>query len=341
LCLTNRAALAGVLLLAGGCGEPVKDVRVKDIDKRDTSTSADLTGPNVNNSVLDVTTKGTNRNLTIKAPDGAKVNTSIEARGSKIEGSKINVNTGVDIIQATGGSKINTGVATNNTTIKDSEINVSTKTAPRRDPLDSGNSEINTGVIANNATIKGAKVNANTTITVRTDVDTVKAEGKPKANTELMDELRELDQALKSLGTGTLAFNTPGKMALDETTLVHLVLSTTPQDSELAKQVRGPGQVVTAAAKFAPFVEARLVSDSFGITPVTAARQPVSTVEPTEWRWQVSAKQLGVRNLYLSVYAVITLNGEKHERLLQTFERKLEVQVSFSKCPKNVQTLLE
>jgi hypothetical protein len=152
---------------------------------------------------------------------------------------------------------------------------------------------------------------------------------KPPAATPLSP----LDEALQQMKTGTLAFNTPHEMALLEPTLIHLVLSPRSDDPSVAALVLGPGPVAVEHARYSSTVEARLTGDGFQIDEVTAASQPVSQMEPTEWRWQVTPRTPGQRSLFLNVYAVVTLDGEKHERLIKTFEREFVVEVTFWRHP--------
>lgn len=147
------------------------------------------------------------------------------------------------------------------------------------------------------------------------------------------DPLSPLDAALQQMKTGTLAFNTPREMALLEPTLIHLVLSPLPNDASVAALVRGPGPVSVERARYASTVEARLTGDGFLIDAITATSQPVSQLEPTEWRWQATPRAPGQRALFVSIYAVVTLDGERHERLIKTFEREFVVRVTFWRHP--------
>jgi hypothetical protein len=67
-------------------------------------------------------------------------------------------------------------------------------------------------------------------------------------------------------------------------------------------------------------MEAQLMGEEFSITPITAPRQPVSKIEPTQWRWQVTPETPGTHRLYVTIYAVIEMQGEHHERLLTRSE---------------------
>lgn len=149
------------------------------------------------------------------------------------------------------------------------------------------------------------------------------------------DELKEtsLDDALSQLSEGTMAFNTPEKLNFKETDSIHLVLSPNKVDEELARLVEEKGQVVTESVKFSKIVEARLEGQNFEIEAITAARQPVSLKDTTEWRWQITPIKAGSESLYLNIYAVVKIDGEKHERLLKTFTREMLIDISFIEHP--------
>jgi hypothetical protein len=77
---------------------------------------------------------------------------------------------------------------------------------------------------------------------------------------------------------------------------------------------------------------------AFDVTPTGPQEQWISDTETTEWNWQVTPKSAGEQFLMLSLDALITLNGKDDKRTLNTFKRKINVEVGW---PENISEWLE
>jgi hypothetical protein len=75
-------------------------------------------------------------------------------------------------------------------------------------------------------------------------------------------------------------------------------------------------------------MEARLSSIGFEILSTTPEKQLVSTREVTKWRWQIKAKEFGYQPLYLSLNAILSVDGKDATKSVRTLERKIIVQVT-------------
>jgi hypothetical protein len=72
--------------------------------------------------------------------------------------------------------------------------------------------------------------------------------------------------------------------------------------------------------------------DAFEIHPYHAdARQLVSSQEPTEWKWAITAKKGGLQTLNLTLHRLVKYDDEDHWRKVQEYESALEVRVTFGK----------
>ena len=138
---------------------------------------------------------------------------------------------------------------------------------------------------------------------------------------------------LDELSNGTVAFNAPEKIKYKETFSLHLVLSPEADNKSLREAVREKGRIFLENVKYSKFVEARLEGKGFDISPVTELRQPISKKLNTEWRWEVEPTKTGKQNLYLNLYAVVKIDGETHERLIQTLKKELVIEVTFFDHP--------
>jgi hypothetical protein len=137
-----------------------------------------------------------------------------------------------------------------------------------------------------------------------------------------------LDDQLASLPLGEAAFNAPEKMRLNESVNIEVKIGGPKMVGQMADLITGEGKVESHRVKVARVMEAQLAGANFEIIPITHAEQPVSESEPTEWEWQVKAKQEGTQLLHLTLNAVITVDGKERRRKTQTYKKEISVEVA-------------
>ena len=148
----------------------------------------------------------------------------------------------------------------------------------------------------------------------------------------LTPDFTQIDEALKAALTGSIAYNTPQAMQLNETTTVELLLNPALEPGVLATQITQPGEVVTASVEITPRMKAVLLQqsqDAFFIQPLhDNAEQLISPTETTKWSWDVTAKLGGVQRLTLVVYRLITVDGNENWRVVESYRSDIDVGVS-------------
>ena len=148
----------------------------------------------------------------------------------------------------------------------------------------------------------------------------------------LAPDFTEIDQALKAALTGSIAYNAPQAMKLNETATIELLLNPSVEPGVLATQITQPGEVVTASVEITPRMKAVLLSQSqeaFFIQPLhDNSEQLISTTETTKWSWDVTAKMGGVHRLTLVVYRLITVDGNDNWRIVESYRSDIDVEVS-------------
>ena len=132
---------------------------------------------------------------------------------------------------------------------------------------------------------------------------------------------------------GRIGFNPPGRLRLGEVHELHLVLSPSGDEAELAELVPSTGasaQPETHRVRFSDRMVARLEADGPGvrITPISPELQAVSGVEPTTWIWTVRGAEGGTTRLRLTLDAILEVDGERVPRSIRTFNHSIEVTVS-------------
>jgi hypothetical protein len=151
--------------------------------------------------------------------------------------------------------------------------------------------------IANNA---NTAVNTNTNTRINANA-TPRPLGTPDSKVDAIKE---------AMGVGSIAFNVPPSMRLEETQTIMLLLSPQQTAEVLEQELRGrkaTGDIQKHTIKVGDQMQAELTGDGFQITPITPAQQPVSKREPTRWKWDVRPLRAGTLKLNVVLNAVADL----------------------------------
>lgn len=131
------------------------------------------------------------------------------------------------------------------------------------------------------------------------------------------------------LGHANLAFNTPEKMKTREPEVVQLLLDLNKSIEELSSEIQAEGPRQGASVRVTRRMEAHLTGVTFEITPVTPEQQVILEDETTEWKWEVVPTEAGEQRLYLTVNAVLMVDGESTFRMMRTFDKVIRVKVAW------------
>lgn len=149
----------------------------------------------------------------------------------------------------------------------------------------------------------------------------------------LKEALAEIDAQLSNTLQGNIAHSAPSQMEVDETAEVTLLVSPSMSSEDLAAEISPGGAVKTATINITPWLQAELVSpdpDAFDIRPLHGdATQPLSTVEPTQWTWLVTAQEEGGRNLLLIISRLVEVDGRESWRRVEEYRYPIEVNITF------------
>jgi hypothetical protein len=138
----------------------------------------------------------------------------------------------------------------------------------------------------------------------------------------------EIDRLLKDLPFGSIAFNAPTALALQESAEIELVLSLHERAAKLKRRVSALGEKIGATRiKVSQLMEARLTGLGWEILALTPKVQAVAGKEVTTWRWQIRATEAGTRQLHLTLSALLDVDGSKSPRTVRTLDRIIEIQV--------------
>ena len=134
------------------------------------------------------------------------------------------------------------------------------------------------------------------------------------------------DTILEQMLQASLVFTLPESAQYGDDLDAELVMSLKLSELELAAQ--NPDATLTAGIVVSRIVEARLSAPDFEIVSSTGTRQALSDTDDTVWRWQLRPKTAGLHRIRLTVVAAVDVGGERTERLVQTFDKTVVVEIT-------------
>ena len=141
--------------------------------------------------------------------------------------------------------------------------------------------------------------------------------------------LDSVDRVLAHMELANLAFNVPKTIRLGSTAEIQLLISTEQTIRQLRAKITALGAKAGATIRVAPRMEARLTGLGFKILENTPEVQAIGGPGPTEWTWDVEPNVSGTRQLHLTVSALITVDGKETPRTIETFDRVIQIHVTF------------
>jgi hypothetical protein len=154
------------------------------------------------------------------------------------------------------------------------------------------------------------------------------------APVDILAQMQQIDAALRQQISGSIAYNQPESMELEEPAAIQLLLSPSLTEEQLGTQVTEPGEVQTAVIQITPRMKAVLLSpleEAFTIQPLQQDVQLVSASEPTRWTWSVTPRQAGTQRLVLVLSRLVLYEGQEYWREVETYKADIQVNVPFTR----------
>ncbi len=137
-----------------------------------------------------------------------------------------------------------------------------------------------------------------------------------------------IDMLLERMERANIAFNAPRSMNIGDSPKIQLLLSLGDTEEELKASIKAAGEKIGAEIRVNNRMQARLSGYMFQITAITPEEQAVSRRGRTEWSWEIHPKKEGQHDLHLTLSAIFEVNGRETRRVVRTFDRVIEVNVS-------------
>lgn len=136
------------------------------------------------------------------------------------------------------------------------------------------------------------------------------------------------DLALARLPWQELIYKAPARMEFGSKGEVDVALGGNRTFPELSQLLQSSSSAVGQRVLVSARMRAHLTGNGFQVVANTPEVQIVSTKEPTGWHWQIKANEYGPQTLYLSLNALLTVDGKDSEKSVRTFEHKVVVGVN-------------
>lgn len=136
------------------------------------------------------------------------------------------------------------------------------------------------------------------------------------------------DSMLLQLSLASIAFSIPESTNVDNSFVVQLLIDLTKNEEHLVSMLEEKGKKFSAGVPVSKIVMVELKSDGFVVEKISPIKQPLSSTEPTEWLWNLKPKVTGMHTVFLAITAIVTVDGEKETRLLETFQKEVIVEVA-------------
>ena len=136
------------------------------------------------------------------------------------------------------------------------------------------------------------------------------------------------DKELAKLDWQEMAYSAPEHMEIGSPAMIEVVLGGGKTFIELVSILESAGKTEGQRIQVAERMEAKLTGSSFEINANTPEVQLISTTQITQWQWEVKAKQIGHQKLYLSLNALLSVNGKDTKKSIRTFQREISVRVT-------------
>jgi hypothetical protein len=148
-----------------------------------------------------------------------------------------------------------------------------------------------------------------------------------QSSADQLGKIVSFGNSLKQLPSGNVVIDAPTAMTVDDVRNVSVRVGHNVRMDDLKKKFKETDQQVEGTLRVSAEMAATLTGAGFKIEPNTSERQNIAESFPTEWTWNVTAKQEGEQQLQILLYAII-LNGDKETRLqVESYAQQVTVSV--------------
>lgn len=137
-----------------------------------------------------------------------------------------------------------------------------------------------------------------------------------------------VDQGLRELDWGSIAFNAAPTMRYAQPQSVELLLSPSLSATDLEAQLQQSVGAESEQIRISNRMEAQLTGSGFTIEALTPGLQAVTSQQVTRWEWEVTPTGQGRKELHLTLSAYIDLAGSDAPLVVRTYDREIQVDIT-------------
>lgn len=138
----------------------------------------------------------------------------------------------------------------------------------------------------------------------------------------------KLDIFLDEMEFGSIAFNAPTTINIDDSRQIQLILSLADTVDQLKQLVTKEGEKIGATIEVSDRMEAHLSGHMFRITEITPKIQAVSRSQQTKWKWEIHPNKVGWHRLHLTLSVLLEIDGHNTPRVTKTYSKVIVVKIA-------------
>lgn len=140
--------------------------------------------------------------------------------------------------------------------------------------------------------------------------------------------VERVDQILRELNWGNIAFNASATMRYAQPQPVELLLSPSLSVADLQARLQQKVGAESARIRVSNRMEAQLTGRGFTIQALTPDLQAVTSQQITRWKWEATPTEHGRQTLHLALSARIDVAGRDAPLVVRTFDREIQVDIT-------------
>lgn len=138
----------------------------------------------------------------------------------------------------------------------------------------------------------------------------------------------KVGKLLDGMEFGSIEFNLPTHINISDSYQIQFLLNLSDTVKGLRQSITEAGEKIGTVIKLSDKMEAFLSGHMFQITEKTPGALTVLESQEAEWKWEIHPKKTGKHKLYISLIALLEIDGHIIPRTIKTFDREIEVTVT-------------
>ena len=132
----------------------------------------------------------------------------------------------------------------------------------------------------------------------------------------------------EQLRSANFGFTINDKANIEEVIKAEFIISLTKSEEEIKRDLRELGITLSDNIEISKVVMVNIHAPEFEVTNVSPSRQPIRQNSDTRWKWTLKPKSEGIHQIELSVYALVTVEGNEEKTFIESYSEELSVEIT-------------